>query len=791
MNPQILQLLSMMAGNPGEGGDLVSQGLRGVMGTMIDPESGMGMAMGEMIENNVSPWIRDKMGLGPMDMFGGYNTVWDPTTAMNKMGRRQQQIQTGRQTRQQISSINDRIYQEQFGHAPGGILDPRRLALGAASLASGASNINNAFQQSLGVMGYTYGVPSAVQMSRNLNLQQNILGSSGVGAAVTEEFVRNQGAYGNIGGAGMSDLIKSMSVRGMMGGGDVGGAGGAGGTGFNAEAMQTNIRNTAKAISGIRDIIKGPVSEVIKQLEATFGMEAISAYGPGGLAAAATKMEQYRQMAMSTGLTTGQVAQYARASGMVSEQIAGHAGGTMGAGLTIAAFSTGTLTPGLDPNKFVNTMVQRVTGAQQSGVSLMVSAALVAAKEQGLSAEKADALRQKFLSAEGPMSAERIADIARQEGVKLTANDVQAGRYGRAARDMAGEDSTGTYVAMGQNLGEFMRMRGDALKSIGISEKDSGLSLRELREKYKGNQAITSALDGMTPTFDAYAKGFGYEKGDEEALTASNRKNQAIERERSAKIGGRLAQEFKMISGGLSGLLKDLGTGANIDTALRGLLGTMGKESQLEFIKKAATAEGGLLAGKGDFMTKFVAAGKDEQEKKARLAILQENLTKAVSGFDPATGKYMTEEEHKKFIAGISTGMEGEIEKKMKGDEYKLRKLAGDRDMSSLKLEDRQRVTAEFLAGKLTEAGEKGFGFDKKGWEKKSAEEKEKDLQKMLSLAKEKDEAMRAKEGGKGAGLLEEGTEKAITEGLQRGTGDYFTELMGVLNKLVNHFIGK
>jgi len=649
----------------------------------------------------------------------------------------------------------------------------------------GAKNIGRSFVNNAAALGYTPGgVFDRETFAKNTSTRKDLIAAS---SSLTSDYLKNTAEYGFASGKDVGALVGFEAQRGQI---DL----------KDPQGMKERIQKTAKSIQGIRDIIKGPMSEVIKQLESTFGGAAMNTFGAG---AAAGQMQNYRQFAEMTGTTVGSIAQYSRASGMISQQIAGHSLGAGSAGLTTAAFMAGGFgsktiggemvngklvggktignLQGVDLNSLNQTMVQRVTGAQQSATSNKIGAALAALRGGEVSDEEIEAFKAKVKGFGGTLTSEAIAGMA---GVSVDA--IESGQYTRGARDEAAKDSTGTFAALNQTKNQAYSYRKQLLLDQGIKGKGyEKMSLRQLRAQLtkdygggKAGSAKAGAVMGqITEEYNVIASELGY-KTSEEMTVAMDKVDKAQNMQERSEWAGKIATAFSVQSGGITGFLRDTGGGKSFEESIQNLMGVMSSGKQKEMF--------GAALGKKEVGEKLKAwvneKGISETEKKARAEIVKKKMETLTSKINDS-GELITPEQFNEDLAALEdpTKLEEDLEAEKGTMKYMLEEKArekGDkqRGFSDLNYAEKQKTMTEYLAEKLKKS-KRSLDVGRREDENDDAY-----LKRLQVFARDEDKDV--KEGGKKMFSKEE--QKAIQEGVPRDSSEWLEDILKMLKKVVD-----
>jgi hypothetical protein len=385
---------------------------------------------------------------------------------------------------------------------------------------------------------------------------------------LTDDFMNSGYLYGGLNSTDIKSLTSEMGRRGEIkvdtnerwdkteGG--------------QADRIKSQIQETSRAVSSIRDIIKGDIPEVLRQLEGAFGGDSLSIMKVKG---AARSVQQYRQLAESTGTNITDMIQYTQATNMIARQTAGY---TIGgdAGLSVSAQMS--ILPqgdmrGLDSAAYARTVAERTTGARMSQTSLMVSGAIGLLQGQGASEAAIEAFKAKVTSGGEKVSSESIARWSTEAlGKDVSEAEIISTSRGRMARDIMTSDPTGQRAANANLKKIQMDRRSDTIRSyLNITNQEQlealkGMNTREMREylvkndMLKGNPGREAGLGELGTELDVQARQYGFEGGEEQqAAYWRNMKKSEVYQDVS-KAKAEFAEAFQFGGGGVAGVLRDL-----------------------------------------------------------------------------------------------------------------------------------------------------------------------------------------------------------------------------------------
>jgi hypothetical protein len=262
------------------------------------------------------------------------------------------------------------------------------------------------------------------------------------------------GFYGGLRGGDIGRVMAEMSRRGGLN--QFLTTNGATSTEADIEARAAELRQTARkasqAVASFRQIFRGSVTDVLDQVNSLIGADIMQTLGPQAA------QEMGLRMGAAGGAAGFRPAQMAALGGM-SMQFSRAMGldhfGSMSNATESAFLIRAAATPGLgisNPMAFVNeprfrqTVVQRVTGAEQSQLARSISGAFALLRRSGLSEEDATArvsnLGGGILTPQG---------IASQLGIDVNAQDIISAGFLTEAEQFRAKGGA-TRAALGSNL---------------------------------------------------------------------------------------------------------------------------------------------------------------------------------------------------------------------------------------------------------------------------------------------------------------------------------------------------
>ena len=197
---------------------------------------------------------------------------------------------------------------------------------------------------------------------------------------ITEMNLNDRGSFANMNGADIRDLISTQSKRGFISQTDLkmdtGGEGGA-----SSSVAIRKIKEAAKKVKSIGDIIKGPLKEVEKQLTDSFGGAAMNTLGMGGLS---TKVNQFREVARIGGFSVERAMGLMNPTKALISQLGGYSTDAISTAQATAAdiaATRGDKQEFVDSGRYTSVMARKNAQAKTSPAAKRI-AATIAAYEQ-------------------------------------------------------------------------------------------------------------------------------------------------------------------------------------------------------------------------------------------------------------------------------------------------------------------------------------------------------------------------------------------------------------------------
>jgi hypothetical protein len=384
-------------------------------------------------------------------------------------------------------------------------IDKGRFLFNVGARMSGISDIHRGFDPTnFGYVAMPLGRDSAFltesQRAQNANLRQQLFtndsGKKGFLQTITEQYGNNPYGFGGMNARDMSALGGDMAARGLL---DLGG------DDENYSGTIQKIQKAARSVKSIRDIIKGPLREVVAQMEQTFGSGYLNTFGTGGAAQLVNKM---RAAASMSGFSTQQVMALAPSAKGLVEAVGGSSvNAANNATMTslIMGLTRGKDKAFVDEGQLTSDVLKIVTGAQQSkmGKNIASARSLIEDPEKK---KEFDAALRKRQAAGGEISTEFLAEISGSSVSTIITNRDNA----RTKREM-NESNIGAQMALLDQKREIAATR----RSLYESELGGADKVKALAEK--NNMSVDELL------FTNFDKIQGLSKGSRSSLENSFR----------------------------------------------------------------------------------------------------------------------------------------------------------------------------------------------------------------------------------------------------------------------------
>jgi len=489
-------------------------------------QAGLGTIMGKMGGNIMSAQF-------PSGMTGGLN-VGDSLYRQQlneardtQMDKSKRDIAAGLQATKESFAKNT--------YMQNGFLRQAGFALsGAGALGKQIDLESFGFQTT--VMGSAGSEMTAAQEERNRNIKRRVFGDGGIINSLSQQYSADPSKFG-INGKDVGLLANDYVSRGLVG--DFGEKGG-----DNSAAMM-KIQKAAKSISSIRDIIKGPLREVVAQMEQTFGNGYLNTFGEGGAANLVNKIRAVGQM---SGFSPQQLMALAPSAKELVSAAGGNEANAM-ENVTLTGLIMG-LTRGKD-KQFVNEghltgqVLKTVVSAQQSKLGKNISSARSLADNKEDFDEKVE---ERIASGE-PITLEFLSKTS-----KSSVGNIVGNRDSLRTKKSMHESNIGARGALSSQYNEATAKRRRAAEYIlgGRDELDRIAKLNNMSSEELLWSSINDPdkIKGMDPgkggqieqAFSRYAKNAGDQNYMEQNRRLGDTK-EALARDAKAKILGKVYEK--------------------------------------------------------------------------------------------------------------------------------------------------------------------------------------------------------------------------------------------------------
>lgn len=839
MNPdQLIQLLMQILGAQGQpmpGAPLGTQMTDTALSFLMPAGPGR-----ELLAQSLGPEINKAMfGTGPFAGFGGMGSQWNYASRMTQYHQEQLVQRYKDDMNQMIQQQNQSQYLDMMRQRMGGgaLSEQQKqdLTAGMGSdwrywLIKGANAVTMPEQVGYGVrdlstsLGYTFGAgfdATGAAANRNRQIEDRLLGRmeydprSGtyktaeraggmarpLAESLTEDFMKRGYLFGNLGGSEVRDVVGAMGRRGELG--DL-----MGGTWDDNRSgeIKNKIEKTSRALSGIRDVLKGSIPEMLRQMESAFGGEAINTFG---IEKVARGVQTYRQLAESTGTSLNDAMQYAQAASMLSRRVAGYSQGGMEAGLSIQAVMAGAGGDmrGVNMADFAGSVTERVTGARLSQTSMMVSGAISMLQNRGASEEAINRFRTAVMSGERVLNATSIAQLASEAlGREITGSDVVGASQTRSARDIATTEATGQRAAQANSMVFQQNKRKNLIRGLLGIESDAeasrlaDMSPRELEEEFR-KRGREGDIGRMETQMDMIARNAGFNNTEEQVLYYKRMKD-APALEALARTKEKFATGMQFGGGGIAGLVKSFTAGgigqADFGDVMSKFFGEMGKGGAIDAKKVdlLRTYFGGKDALGISTMMDFLKG--DDAFSMHRQELVNKEIETLMAGV--ATGS-ISGDQLKQRIAELKSGGFKVLEEEYKSSIQGQITASAKKDFSMLSTEEKRTELQRYIQHKASSlaGGAKGEAKDflnqlaeQGGWEKMSSEQRAKMLQneefKRLFFSYKEEDVIDPKTGkptGEKRKKWDESGIQLFEKGIETTMLDYIKDIANSLKKLL------
>ena len=510
------------------------------------------------------------------------------------------------------------------------------------------------------------------QVSKNREIHKRLFGKKGLYRAVSSAYTKDIDSFGGMQGEELGLLIGDAASRGQLGDGD------------NAKTIE-GIKKTAKSIQSIRDIIKGPLREVVAQMEQTFGSGYTNTFGPGG---AADLVNKIRAAGSMSGFSTKQIMALAPTAQAMVAQVGGdksNAADTLGlTGLIMG------LTRGQDKSFSDDTLTGKVqkmvVGAQQSRLSKNISSARSLIDGE----EKKKQFDAAVKAAQENGEDITLAKLSEWSGAKIST--IAGNRESmRTKREMHNSSIGMTTALMDQFKDETRYSRRNVRDALG-SEEAYQAFLRENGVKAGDKEAEEQLLYGDTNkwkgidkdqlvevenAFRERSKRSGFNSFNERNLAYRNIR-EGVDREVFSKEMGKLYKDTSYGGSFGTNLLKAAGSDdKSMNNILNTVLNTKGKSEAYKNLLK----RGGKLGDRKGLKALIEQLGKDADalglEGEEKQKYLNDNMMKSVvskSSFGDYVNNKSYKEDFEKNKKDVGYKMSGskfnkEVEAAIKAEE--------------------------------------------------------------------------------------------------------------------------
>jgi hypothetical protein len=373
-------------------------------------------------------------------------------------------------------------------------------------------------------------------------------------------------------------------------------------------------RSMAQVVGAGRAFFQGSALDVLDQMNAITGMNFARSLGPQQ---ATQTLAQMSAAARVNLLEPGQMVALADQSAAFSRAMNREPFGAFGAAASIASHYASAVQqnqPFVNEQRLRETLVRRVTGAQESDVARAISGAAMALPE-GQRDDFVERVRRAGVG--GQLTLPRLASIANQMGAPGTGYDFLMQGYTEGAEQFRATGAA-TNAVMASNLGRIGAMRRRFASAVlGIDERRLGnaSTLDEMHDRPGMANVFTPTRMGeLTRVFNRDAQNMGY--GSMRELDATllaqadvARQQRTIQRQTFIETGlVQLGRNRGVL--GLISFVNQVRQGGKQATLQAALQNFMGEDTNLRWDDPA-------LAGKDGALTKWLEEAGGGQGKKS------------------------------------------------------------------------------------------------------------------------------------------------------------------------------
>ena len=415
-------------------------------------------------------------------------------------------------------------------------------------------------------------------------------------AGLVTAFVNDKFSYGGLEGGDLGQLTTGMAQRGMMTG--------------DAAAMGAKVKDMARALGPLKDLLGGDIPELMDQLEATLGVS-LSTFSPAEIT---TRISKMKYMAAQTGVSIQQVMQMSQSAGAMYDSMGMSRMGADTAATAALGMMTGLRLDRLDPDQFRQTMLRDQVGQQASRAAhdLAGAASILMVRDPG-KYETMQAAMDAVMKKVGTDTS--IGNIALQ--MKMDASSIAAAGSTELAEDIRTSTDVGSQLtnsryadlkgSIAGQLNRYQRARGTtaamarAYQRMAELTGQEGAMLNEgeMRKKIQGLGLTAQEEQEVLGTYDTIsnrdAKDRGWQGGRRQADEAY--RGEELRVKRQAMSDAYTATELRLQDSDITRRYGKIGLLMGESSVAAMIAGYMGystvnmSEEALEGLKQAGTSD--------------------------------------------------------------------------------------------------------------------------------------------------------------------------------------------------------
>jgi len=468
--------------------------------------------------------------------------------------------------------------------------------------------------------------------------------------------------------------------------------------GQTAEALApgviSRVQGMAQAVAAGRSLFGGSALDVLDQMNALTGMNVVNSLGAEDATRVLTRMSAAMRVNL---LEPGQMLKLAEGSAAVSRALGQDSFGALGAAPTIARYYTGAVQanqPFVNEARMRETLIQRVTGAQESDMARAISGAATA-----IAPEQREAFIRDVQAAgqRGRLTLDQVAAVAHQYGGRGSGHDFwMRGYTTEGERFRATGAATG--AVMSANLGmmaDIRRRQVAGFLGIDVGRLGDATTLDEMQRRAPG-LLTADRMGALTRMLNREAQAFGYSSMREldSAMIGQRdtmQQEELIRQQSGIEAGMIRLGRTRGVLGLFSFVKQAQAPGAQQATLQGALESFMGKDMNLKWADVARAAGGGKDAGA---LAQWVNEGAADKQLYLGLDVLMNALYTGTIG-----NRNLTADEYTEYRKMLAAGPTSASRDRIRG----LSKDASKEQQRQMRLLELQEEIEKKRGGKSTQ----------------------------------------------------------------------------------------